>query len=274
MDELEISGKRYISSRRAGKENKYHADYIGQLIRAKKVEGQKVGRAWDVDVESLAAYLGKEAPVRTPVTESVQVVNEVPEKVGMSIVVEEEVEIKEEEPEVIEQKETIKETISEIKIAEASAAPTGLHNEALPIFYRTTREAHEARVGRSTSMPTLRYSADEGPLIPQVQKQPQNNSISIRHVAAAPVVTKIHQPEGWGMPKRVEDKMENRAERPAHKETPVVSKRKSAPLVVRAAAVLALGATVFAVAALASTHLLFTVTVNGGQSANAGYSVK
>ena len=42
MDELEISGKRYISSRRAAQEYKYHADYIGQLVRAKKVAGQKV----------------------------------------------------------------------------------------------------------------------------------------------------------------------------------------------------------------------------------------
>ncbi len=41
MDELEISGKRYISTRLAAKEHKYHADYIGQLIRAKKILGQK-----------------------------------------------------------------------------------------------------------------------------------------------------------------------------------------------------------------------------------------
>lgn len=60
MDELEISGKRYISSRRAAKEHKYHSDYIGQLIRAKKVVGTKVGRAWYVEIESLAAYFNKE----------------------------------------------------------------------------------------------------------------------------------------------------------------------------------------------------------------------
>lgn len=60
MDELEISGKRYISSRRAAKEHKYHSDYIGQLIRAKKVAGTKVGRAWYVEIESLAAYFNQE----------------------------------------------------------------------------------------------------------------------------------------------------------------------------------------------------------------------
>ena len=61
MDELEISGKRYISTRRAGKEHGYHSDYIGQLIRGGKVAGQKVGRAWYVDADSLAIYLGKES---------------------------------------------------------------------------------------------------------------------------------------------------------------------------------------------------------------------
>ncbi len=73
MDELEISGKRYISTRRAGKEHKYHSDYIGQLIRGGKVKGQKVGRSWYVDEASLASYLGKEAskaevnvPLETP----------------------------------------------------------------------------------------------------------------------------------------------------------------------------------------------------------------
>lgn len=60
MDELQISGKRYISSRRVAKENGYHTDYIGQLIRANKIKGQKVGRTWYVEADSFAAYLGQE----------------------------------------------------------------------------------------------------------------------------------------------------------------------------------------------------------------------
>ncbi len=65
MDELQISGRRYISSRRLAKENGYTADYLGQLIRGGKISGQKVGRAWYVDAESFEAYLGKEgAPLR------------------------------------------------------------------------------------------------------------------------------------------------------------------------------------------------------------------
>jgi len=58
MDELQISGKRYISSRRIARENGYTADYIGQLIRGGKVAGQKVGRAWYVDAASFDAFLG------------------------------------------------------------------------------------------------------------------------------------------------------------------------------------------------------------------------
>ena len=58
MDELEISGKQYISSKRAAKENRYHVDYIGQLIRGGKLVGTKVGRTWYVEVDSLQHFLG------------------------------------------------------------------------------------------------------------------------------------------------------------------------------------------------------------------------
>ncbi len=75
MDELEISGKRYISSVRAAKEHKYHSDYIGQLVRGGKVVGQKVGRAWYVDADSLAEYLGKEVPARGPIVKKTVVEN-------------------------------------------------------------------------------------------------------------------------------------------------------------------------------------------------------
>lgn len=61
MDELELGGRRHISAKRAAKEHRYHSDYIGQLIRSGKVVGQKVGRSWYVDAESLDAYLKGEA---------------------------------------------------------------------------------------------------------------------------------------------------------------------------------------------------------------------
>lgn len=65
MDALQISGKWYISSRRAAKEYGYHSDYIGQLIRSGKVKGQKVGRSWYVLADSLSEYLGTEGKEET-----------------------------------------------------------------------------------------------------------------------------------------------------------------------------------------------------------------
>lgn len=60
MDTLQISGKRYISTRKAAKDNGYHSDYIGQLIRSGKVKGQKVGRSWYVLEESFVSYRAAE----------------------------------------------------------------------------------------------------------------------------------------------------------------------------------------------------------------------
>jgi len=67
MDELQISGKRFISSRRIARDNGYTSDYIGQLIRGGKVTGQKVGRAWYVDAVSFNTFLGSEStPAKLP----------------------------------------------------------------------------------------------------------------------------------------------------------------------------------------------------------------
>jgi excisionase family DNA binding protein len=70
VDELEIQGKKYISSKRAAKLTGYAKDYIGQLARAGKIAGTRVGRAWYVDESALlnhAGPLGDMAP-----TESVE----------------------------------------------------------------------------------------------------------------------------------------------------------------------------------------------------------
>ena len=100
MDELEISGRRYISSVRAAKEHKDHSDYIGQLVRGGKVVGQKVGRAWYVDADSLAEYLGKEVPPRGPMSKvptSTPVEESIKEKIP-AFVVEEQMEESSERP--------------------------------------------------------------------------------------------------------------------------------------------------------------------------------
>ncbi len=56
-----------MSSKRAARENKYHIDYIGQLIRAGKINGKKVGRAWYVEEASLNKYLAQESGVVAPI---------------------------------------------------------------------------------------------------------------------------------------------------------------------------------------------------------------
>lgn len=58
MDELEIQGKKYISSKRASQLTGYAKDYIGQLARGGKLPGTRVGRAWYVDEEALKALAG------------------------------------------------------------------------------------------------------------------------------------------------------------------------------------------------------------------------
>jgi hypothetical protein len=238
MDELEISGKRYISTRRAGKDHNYHADYIGQLIRAKKVEGRKIGRAWYVDANSLATYLGKEAPAHPRrVVEEPLVVGEVPEpeeEVTMPIVVD----TQEEEQEI---KEEIKTDI--------------------PI-YRTAREAREAT--------GLRYIADEGPLIPQVKKiKKEEYVVAIKRMEPEPIPVRLEN----SRPVVHQSVHQPMAMAPVMKLVPTAQK-STVSVWVRLGEVLVLGAIVFALAGLLSAHLFFTLTVDGGQSASVGYSIK
>jgi hypothetical protein len=115
MDELEISGKRYISTRRAAREHGYHSDYMGQLIRGGKVAGQKVGRSWYIDEQSLAVYLGKEAPPRpAPVPE---VVAPAPAMVAEAVPVLAVVEVEAEEVSAPEPAEPVAEVAIEKEVA-------------------------------------------------------------------------------------------------------------------------------------------------------------
>ncbi len=88
MDELQISGKRFISSRRLARDHGYTADYLGQLIRGGKVAGQKVGRAWYVDAASFDTYLGGETPITPVVPVAVEVLKpEIPEQRSSNLLV-------------------------------------------------------------------------------------------------------------------------------------------------------------------------------------------
>jgi hypothetical protein len=55
-DELTISGKNYVSSKRAASVTGYAQDYIGQLARSGHIDAQRVGGLWYVLLDSLAAY--------------------------------------------------------------------------------------------------------------------------------------------------------------------------------------------------------------------------
>lgn len=78
MDELEIKGKKYISSKRASELTGYAKDYVGQLARAGKIPGSRVGRAWyveeeallhmriDTPVASFSGVIGERKPIVSP----------------------------------------------------------------------------------------------------------------------------------------------------------------------------------------------------------------
>ncbi len=135
MDELEISGRRYLSSKRAAKEHKYHADYIGQLIRAGKVVGTKVGRAWYVEAESLAEYLASESGSTVAAQTPSAVYAPAPA-----------VQIKKEEPRV-----------------------AAIQSYSVPVK-KTEWEDELVSVPPVLKTNTLRYIADDEPLFPAIQK--------------------------------------------------------------------------------------------------------
>jgi hypothetical protein len=147
MDELEISGKRYISSKRIAKENRYHADYIGQLIRGGKISGTKVGRAWYVEEESFADYLNKEHKTYTAPVQN----TEVPASRALPVVAEVGV-ISTIEP---------KQTISVVAVAE----PATLMTERVAV----TIQEHQAPV--QFKKVGLTYLSDNSPLFPEIPKR-------------------------------------------------------------------------------------------------------
>jgi hypothetical protein len=166
MDELEISGKRYISSRRAGKEHKYHPDYIGQLVRAGKVAGQKIGRAWYVEVQSLSQYLSQDLVSRGPM-----------EKSAESVAIPTAVKVEEKEHIVIV--EELGEPIPVVEEAEAidiiikKVEPEQLFEEEKIIeepvhHFVPIRQIQEEKIPKRPG--GLTYMTDDTPLFPAIKK--------------------------------------------------------------------------------------------------------
>ncbi|MEK7531845.1 MAG: hypothetical protein AAB545_02900, partial [Patescibacteria group bacterium] len=56
MDEIFLEGKKLISASRAAEMSGYTQDYIGELVRAGKFLGKKVGRVWYVEEDTLHEY--------------------------------------------------------------------------------------------------------------------------------------------------------------------------------------------------------------------------
>jgi hypothetical protein len=56
MHEVTLGGKTFISVKRAAEITGYTRDYLGQLARGGKIESQRVGRSWYVNIESLSKH--------------------------------------------------------------------------------------------------------------------------------------------------------------------------------------------------------------------------
>jgi len=191
MDELEISGKRYISTRRAAREHGYHSDYMGQLIRGKKVAGQKVGRAWYIDEDSLNAYLGHEAapapkiavleeapapvpaPIERLVVEEPAPVQPVPEVAEAAAV------LQQAEPAVSVELVAVYEPVVMQEPAPEVAQTITAKAEPVQEIHHAFIEEHETRIPIHTQSHAtqetggLRYTADDSAPIPVVSRMPQ-----------------------------------------------------------------------------------------------------
>ena len=181
MDELQISGKRFISSRRAAKDNGYTTDYIGQLIRAGKVRGQKVGRAWYVEADSFSSYL-ENGHTPEPVVESSQeeiqgqtVESPVAEiEAPAPVVVESAPEPVEEISVEVKETEGAKEEPIVVRIAEPVRENEILKETVVEKNSETVEEPVEAPVVvkiRKARTEGLTYITSEEPLIPRVESR-------------------------------------------------------------------------------------------------------
>jgi len=220
MDELEISGKRYISTRRAGKEHKYHSDYIGQLIRGGKVKGQKVGRSWYVDESSLSSYLGKE--VKTP--EPIEMLSEVvaPAEARPEEKIDEIVEVEEEKPirattwkkiPEVARVESIGETtpVTVLEDVEVETNEQIIKDDTVSVADEVEKENHIAirNIDKEEKKKNITYVSNDGPVFPvKVRKQ----KISTPVFAASEIEESVEDAEDSSVV--VEETLQSRAVRP------------------------------------------------------------
>jgi hypothetical protein len=176
MDELLISGKRFISAKRIAREHGYTADYIGQLIRGGKITGQKVGRAWYVDESSFSAYLEGEAYVPTTPKEVIS-----SEAVLLEVLPEQEVvavaevvveEIPEDAP--VQEVEVHHPIRMVVGIREDDTKETVTVEEATTVSVESTYVP--LQLNTLTQSKGLTYYADDTPSLPEIRR---NNKESL-----------------------------------------------------------------------------------------------
>ena len=234
MDELEISGKRYISTRRAAKQYKYHSDYIGQLIRGKKLIGRKVGRSWYVELESLTTYFGKEGVTLPP-----------GEEIATALEEETTPEVKEVETAVAEIK-----VPEEKKEIEKEIEPGFRDSIHIPV--RVHRPSFETEYKKVNT--TLTYVSDDEPYIPTIQK-----------VSRAPLSRTVVMPRSAEEAEEVLKKNTQEA---------VSRPYKRSKIIIPALSIAALGAIVFAVVVGSSIFVSSHMVIEAGKAANVGYSLQ
>jgi len=238
MDELQISGRRFISSRRIAKDNGYHTDYIGQLIRGGKIKGQKVGRTWYVDAATFDAYLNGEGGA--PAAEPQPVVKAAPEQA------EERVEEKIEVPAAKAPKEvTASVVIKKIETVEAVEDPEIKEETKKEDTVPLPAVVSLRKVSPSSG--GLRYLEDEESLLPEISpKDAMTRVMPASRAAAAPV-----EPQETAT---------------------IIEHRPRATRIMFALAGLA--AVVFIFSAVMSSALFQTIKVQQGNAASVGYSLQ
>lgn len=236
MDELQISGRRFISSRRIAKDHGYTSDYIGQLIRGGKITGQKVGRAWYVDAASFDTYLSGEkgasaaAPVHTEVEEPVpaQVQEETPV----------EAEPGQTASEAIGEEVEEKNEIGKEEIVEKEKAGSPAVSDEQSVAIRITK------FGSAAPTAGLRYAAEDEPLLPVIEPRSAATRLmpgaeEAKRLDTSKVIHHVEEKGGWKGP---------------------------------AVGLLVVGIIVFTASAFVSSSLIATMSVETGSPASVGYS--
>lgn len=248
MDELEIDGKKYLSSRRAAKEHKYHIDYIGQLIRGGKVVGKKVGRSWYVEQGSLKSYLTQEAggkvpEINTPVAEDEV---KIPEPISESV--------REVSTPIISRTEVIEEKIIQPTVPPVMPAQEKISEEAVSTrkVYFSTPEKEQAHSN------TLTYVADDEPMLPVLNGRMRANADFVVPVRRVEEVAYDDEQEEETVEEIIEEMPR----------TSIRSKMPRATVLVGIIGLLALAA------AISSTFLVTSIKVQEGQPASVGITIK